>query len=398
MILTREMIGLASLEPEAVELLKEPEVVIKTTFHLNLPEHGPSAFNGYLVYHCTARGPPSKGGLRMSIDVTLEEVELLAEIMTYKCALVNLPFGGAKSGIKARYTMPQLEKNMIVREFVHKIKNELLSGSYVPGPDLGTSPREMAVIFGETHMRECVTGKPIGIGGIPGRLQATGYGVAKITERAVAEILNKGISEVKVAVQGFGNVGSWACTYLSQAGAKIVVVSDVYGGTFNPKGLNIEALLSYNKLKGTVYGFDNSFITNDGPLFTDADVLIPAAVENVVTSTNVSSIKAKLIVEGANAPLSPEAHEALFGRRVPIVPDILANAGGVTASYEEWRVGKAGLVVSEREVLGDVEKMLSKAFEETLSFANMKGTSLRNAAYAIASMRVADTMRDRGWM
>ncbi|MCS7115989.1 MAG: Glu/Leu/Phe/Val dehydrogenase [Nitrososphaerota archaeon] len=398
MIIDSNIATLASLEPTALELLKEPEVVIKVKFHVNLPSKGPMGIDAYLVYHCTVRGPPSKGGLRFSANVDLEDVIQLAEIMSYKCALMELPFGGAKAGIRADYNLPQLEKNMIVREFVHKVRNEFISGAYVAGPDLGTSPKEMATIFGETHIRESVTGKPIGIGGIPGRLQATGYGVAKIAGRAAEEILNKDINDVTVAIQGFGNVGFWTFKNLYEMGAKIVAVSDVQGGTYDPNGLNLDPLVEYNSQKKTVRGFNGSSISNEELLSLDVDILIPAAVENVITERNVSSVRARLIIEGANAPLSKEAHNILYNRKVPVIPDILANAGGVVASYEEWRTSKAGLLISEKETLDDVERTLIKAFEDVLSFADTHKTSLRNAAYALAARRIADTMIARGWI
>ncbi|MEM3061730.1 MAG: Glu/Leu/Phe/Val dehydrogenase [Candidatus Bathyarchaeia archaeon] len=398
MIIDQDIVSLSSLEPLAVELLKEPEVVIKVKLHLNLPTKGPTGIDAYLVYYCTVRGPPSKGGLRMDQNVTIEDVVQLAEIMTYKCALMDLPFGGAKAGIRAGYDLPQLDKNIIVREFAHKVRNEIVSGAYVFGPDLGTSPREMATIFGETHVRESVTGKPIGIGGIPGRLQATGYGVAKITAKAVSEILGKDLKDVTIAIQGFGNVGSWAFKTLYEMGAKIVAVSDKYGGTVDFKGLNFDQLLLYNRQKNTIHGFGGSSISNEDLLCLDVDVLIPAAIENVITEKKAPSVKAKMIVEGANAPLSKAAHEILYRKHVPIVPDILANAGGIIASYEEWRISKAGLLITERETLSDVERTLSKAFEDVLSFANSHETSLRKAAYALAARRVADTMIARGWI
>jgi glutamate dehydrogenase/leucine dehydrogenase len=398
LILDSDIVSLASLEPLALELLKEPEVVIKVKLHLNLPTKGPMGIDAYLVYYCTVRGPPSKGGLRINENVTLEDVVQLAEIMTYKCALMDLPFGGAKAGIKANYELPQLDKNIIVREFVHKIRNEIVSGAYVFGPDLGTGPREMATIFGETHIRESVTGKPIGIGGVPGRLQATGYGVAKITEKAVSEILGKDLRDVTIAIQGFGNVGFWACKTLCELGAKVIAVSDKYGGTINFKGLNFEKLSQYSRQKNTVCGFNGSSISNEDLLCLQVDVLIPAAIENVITESNVSLLKAKMIVEGANAPLSNTAHEFLYKKGVPVVPDILANAGGVIASYDEWRISKAGLLITEKDTLNDVERTLAKAFEEVLSFADSHKTSLRKAAYALAARRIADTMIARGWI
>ncbi|MCX8191297.1 MAG: glutamate dehydrogenase, partial [Nitrososphaerales archaeon] len=222
--------------------------------------------------------------------------------------------------------------------------------------------------------------------------------VAKIAGRAAEEILNKDINDVTVAIQGFGNVGFWTFKNLYEMGAKIVAVSDVQGGTYDPNGLNLDPLVEYNSQKKTVRGFNGSSISNEELLSLDVDILIPAAVENVITERNVSSVRARLIIEGANAPLSKEAHNILYNRKVPVIPDILANAGGVVASYEEWRTSKAGLLISEKETLDDVERTLIKAFEDVLSFADTHKTSLRNAAYALAARRIADTMIARGWI
>ncbi|MEM3507392.1 MAG: hypothetical protein QW589_02390 [Candidatus Bathyarchaeia archaeon] len=222
----------------------------------------------------------------------------------------------------------------------------------------------MATIFGETHIRESVTGKPVGIGGVPGRLQATGYGVAKITEKAISEILDNDLTDVTIAIQGFGNVGFWARKTLYELGAKVIAISDKYGGTINSKGLNFEQLSQYYRQKNTVHGFNGSSISNEDLLRLEVDVLIPAAIENVITESNVPLVKAKMIVEGANAPLSKAAHSFLYKKGVPIVPDVLANAGGVIASYEEWRISKAGLLATEKDTLNNVEMTLLKAFEE----------------------------------
>jgi glutamate dehydrogenase (NAD(P)+) len=397
LLISQDIVRLASLESRAAELLKEPEVVIQVKFHLSLPSTGPIGVDAYLVYHCTARGPPSKGGLRMHEKVTIEDVTELAEIMTYKNALMDLPFGGAKAGIKARYDHGKLEKSMIVREFVHKIRNELTTGAFVPGPDLGTTPTEMATIFGETHMRESVTGKPMGIGGIPGRLQATGYGAAKITASAFKELIGKDVTDARITVQGFGNVGEWLIRTLSASGARIVAVSDIQGGTHDSNGLDILKLREYYKKKGTVTGFNGSTIKPDDVLFVDADILVPAALEHVITSENVSNVKARLIVEAANAPLTQDAHRYLNKKGVQVVPDILANAAGITASYEEWRTGKTGLLTTEEQVLSDVELSLMKAFKDVLSFSREHNVPLRESAYALAAMRIGDVMTARGW-
>ncbi|MEM4201628.1 MAG: Glu/Leu/Phe/Val dehydrogenase [Candidatus Hadarchaeum sp.] len=382
---------------KAYKLLSEPDRIIRCRIRRHIP--GANGFiYVYLVYHSAARGPPGKGGVRMSSDVTLEEVAQLAEIMTYKNALMDLPFGGAKSGIVADSNLPPDTKHIIMTAYAHELKNELLSGHYVPAPDIGTGPNEMAAIFGETHLRESVTGKPIGIGGLPGRREATGYGVSVISERSVREFLKKDISDVTVAVQGFGNVGSWTCEFLSKMGAKIVAVSDVRGGTFCKDGIDVEALKNYFQKSGTVCGFGGSQISNQDLLELKVDLLIPAAVGGVIHAGNAAKIKADLIVEGANAPVTKEADEVLLKNKKIVVPDFLANAGGVVASYIEWREGKSGAKTKKEETFAAIKETLMEAFEETLQFSASKDVSLRKSALALAASRIVDTMYARGWL
>jgi glutamate dehydrogenase/leucine dehydrogenase len=395
-ILDREIIDLAGLPEKAVALLSEPDCVIHFRLRRHLPP-GYKTIHAYVVYHNTARGPPYKGGIRISKDVTMDEVIGLAEIMTYKCALLDLPFGGAKAGIAADSRLPREAKSIIMHGFAHEVRYELISGNYVPAPDLGTGPPEMADIFGETHRRESVTGKPIGIGGLPGRLEATGYGVATLVERAAEEFLRKGVSEISVAVQGFGNVGTWACTFLSGGGAKIKAVTDSSGGAYDPRGLDIERLKKHKNEKGTVGGFGRA-ITNEELFALDVDVLIPAATGGVINSANVDSVKSKIVVEGANAPTTPEAGSALEGRGVQIIPDILANAGGVVASYDEWRRAKSGTRTKREETFKTLRESLLEVFDETLEFSRKRGVSMRKAAIAVAATRLLDTMTSRGWV
>jgi len=396
MLIDKKITQLIGAPERAVELLSEPDRVIHFRIRRYLPE-GFHTVHVYVVYHNTARGPPYKGGVRMSADVTLQETIHLAELMTYKNALMDLPFGGAKAGIVADSRLPREAKAMIMHGFSHELRYELTSGNFVPAPDLGTGPPEMADIFSETHKRESVTGKPVGIGGIPGRLEATGYGVGVITERAVREFLKKDISEVKVAVQGFGNVGSWLCTFLTQRGAKVVAVSDIEGGAYDPDGLNIEKLHYHVKRNGTVKGFARA-ITNRDLLSLDTDVLIPAAGGGVVNSDTVQGVRAKLVVEAANAPTTPEADGVLEKRRVPVIPDVLANAGGVVASYEEWRKAKSGTRTKREETFKTINETLSEVFEEVYDFTTSKSVSMREAALAVATLRLVETMQSRGWL
>jgi glutamate dehydrogenase/leucine dehydrogenase len=397
MLLDDEIIRLVGMPEKAIMLLSEPDRVIHFRLRRHLPA-GEKVIHAYVVYYNAARGPPCKGGIRMSSDVTLEETTHLAEIMTYKNALMDLPFGGAKSGIVADSRLPREAKAVVMHGFVHEIRYELTSGNYVPAPDLGTSSLEMADIFGETHMRESVTGKPIGIGGLPGRTEATGYGVARVTERAVKEFLGKELSEVTVGVQGFGNVGSWACTFLAERGAKVIAITDFDGGTINPKGINIEELKKYQRGNVSVKGFDGKNLSNEEIFKQDVDVLIPAAVGNVITGANAAKVKASLIVEGANAPTTKEADEILSKRGITVVPDILANAGGVVASYDEWRMARSGSKTKKEETFKTIQDYLLEVFEEVLDFSNREKMPLRKSSIAVAATRLLDTMVGRGWV
>jgi len=397
MLLDKEIVKLTGMSEKAYSLLSEPDRIIKCRIRKHVPD-GEKFIQVYLVYHSAARGPPCKGGIRMSKDVSVDEVAQLAEIMTYKNALMDLPFGGAKSGIVADSNLPPKAKQQIIEGYTHEIINELSSGNYVPAPDIGTGPREMATIFGVTHIRESVTGKPVGIGGLPGRKEATGYGVSAVTVRSVQEFLKKDISDATVAIQGFGNVGSWTFDFLSEMGAQIVGVSDVQGGTFQKDGIKPNELHDYFQKNGTVAGFSGCSISNQRLLELDVDLLIPAAIGDVINRDNAPKINANLIVEGANAPLTKEADEILSKRGITVVPDFLANAGGVVASYDEWRIGKSGSKTRREETFATIKETLLSAFDETLSFSTKKKIIFRKAALALAVSRVVETMDARGWL
>ncbi len=397
MLLDDEIVRLVCISDRALAILSENDRIIDLRLHAYLPSKGPVSIPAYVVYHNAARGPPCKGGIRMSSEVTLEETIQLAEIMTYKAALMDLPFGGGKASIVADSGLPPQEKGILVREFAHKIRGELTSGAFVPAPDLGTNPREMAVIFGETHMRECVTGKPVGIGGLPGRREATGYGVAVVAEQAARELLNSELSGLTVGVQGFGNVGSWACTFLSELGAKIIAVTDATGGTVRREGIDMEELKKHVAEHGGVEGY-RQHLSNEELFKLDVDILIPAAIGGVITGENAGDIKAKLIVEGANAPTTREGDEILAKKGIPLVPDILTNAGGVIASYDEWMMAKSGSRTNREETYSTIRKALLEAFRETLNYSSDHEVSLRKSALALAAERLVGTMEDRGWV
>ncbi len=382
---------------DAKTILEKPEKEI--SFQINLRLDGHPHFEGYAVFYNTARGP-AKGGLRISPKVTLEMIRDLAELMLYKTALVDIPFGGGKTGIcidPNKY--PRNDLDAIIRKYVFMLKEELGNGVYIPAPDMGSGPHEMAIIYEETNLPESVTGKPPEVGGLHGRKEATGRGVATITKKSVKELLGKDIRDVKIAVQGFGNVGSWACKFLVEMGGKIVAVSDLSGGLFDSNGLNIKELHEYAIKNG---GLKDSKkykkITNKELLELEADVLIPAACGNVIDKDNANKINAKLIVEAANKPTTKEADEILEKREIPVVPDILANSGGVIASYVEWRQAKSGALTKTEETYKVIDNLISESFNRVVKSAKEKGVVYRDMALAISVEKVIKSMEARGWL
>lgn len=390
--------GVLHIPPNAIRLLERAEKEITIFLNVRVDDKTTITADSFLVYHNTARGP-AKGGIRFSPDVTLAEVRDLAERMTWKTALTGIPFGGGKSGIAIDpKSLTPYAKREIIREFVHLIRSELTTGSYIPAPDLGTGPREMAVIYGELHIPECVTGKPVAVGGIPGRREATGRGVATTALLTAERILGKSISECTVAVQGFGNVGSWTARFLSSMGAKIVAVSDSKGGTLREEGIDVEELSRYKMDEGTVVGFARHEISNEDLLSLEVDILIPAAVGGVLDEGRAEKVRAKAIVEGANGPTTPEGDEVLKDKGVPVIPDILANSGGVIASYIEWRSAKSGSMTSASEVYETIDERIGFAFERVIKLRDEKGISYRDAAMALAVREVVTAMEERGWI
>ncbi len=391
--------AILAMPPQARAILDSKEKQIIMNLRLKISADEVITADTFVVYHCTVRGP-AKGGIRMWPDVTLEETGVLSELMTYKCALAGIPFGGGKSGIRLDpHKLSRFIKTAIVKEYVHIIREELDSGAYVPAPDMGTGPVEMAVIFGETHRPETVTGKPVGVGGLPGRKEATGRGVAHVTRLAVERLLQKHINKMTCAVQGFGNVGSHTASFLAQMGAKVVAVCDLTGGVYDPKGLDIEKLREYsNRNGGGVAGFGAQAITNADLLAMPVDVLIPAAAGDAITRENATSVQAKLVIEGANAPTSREADCILRDRHVRVVPDILANAGGVIASYVEWQQGKSGVITPITETYDTIEQRMTNAFDRVLGVHTETHGDLRLAAQVAACEEVLIALRDRDWI
>jgi len=386
------------IPPAAEDLLKRPEREI--SFNLNL-KIGPNTVvwaNSYVVYYNTVRGP-AKGGIRMSEDVTLEETRDLAERMVWKTALARIPFGGGKSGIAINpRKLSRFEKTALIKEYVHMMSLDLRHGVYVPAPDMGTDGTDMAVIFGELHIPECVTGKPPRVGGLPGRREATGRGVSHAVLLTLRDVLGKKAKGATVAVQGFGNVGSYTALFLHQAGVKVVAVSDLSGGRQDPKGLDVPALFEYARKNGSLEGAPGKKISNEELLVCKADVLAPCAKEDQITKENAPKIRAAAIVEGANGPTTPEADAILNARKIPAVPDILANSGGVVASYVEWRQAKSGSITDAAETFETVEDRIGIAFADMLKRVKSQRVSCRTACQIAAANELVASLRDRDWI
>ncbi|MGE5325273.1 MAG: Glu/Leu/Phe/Val family dehydrogenase [Actinomycetota bacterium] len=359
-------------------------------------------FTGFRVQHSIARGP-AKGGVRYSPDVTLDEVRALASWMTWKCAVVNIPFGGAKGGIivdPKKLTSTELER--LTRRYTAELIEFIGPEKDVPAPDMNTNEQIMAWMMDtySMHMRQTVTavvtGKPINIGGSRGRREATGRGVMINCDEAISKF-NMPRDGCRVIVQGFGNVGSNAAKLMSDAGYKIIGIAEYNGGLYNSNGINIDALLEYRDRNRGIVGFNGAEPADSAELLvSDCDILIPAATENVITSQNAGAIKAKIICEGANGPTTASADEILADKRVFVIPDILANAGGVTASYFEWVQDRQGYFWKESAVNEQLEFILKEAFESVVHFSDTHRVNNRIAAYMLAISRVAHTIKLRG--
>jgi glutamate dehydrogenase (NAD(P)+) len=359
-------------------------------------------FTGFRVQHSIARGP-SKGGIRYAPDVTLDEVRALAAWMTWKCAVVNIPFGGAKGGVICdphKMSMGELER--MTRRYTAELFEFIGPEKDVPAPDVNTNEQTMAWIMDtySMHMRQTVTavvtGKPINIGGSRGRREATGRGIMIVCDEAVKK-LGMSPQSTRVIVQGFGNVGSNAALLMAQAGYKITGILEVTGSLYNKNGIDVKALSEYRQKHGTLAGFAEAEAADPAELLvTDCDILIPAATENQITSRNADRVKCKILAEGANGPTTASADEILADKRVFVIPDILCNAGGVTTSYFEWVQDRQGYFWKESVVNEQLETIMVAAFEDVVRFAETHGVNNRIAAYMLAIDRVAYTIRQRG--
>jgi glutamate dehydrogenase (NAD(P)+) len=359
-------------------------------------------YTGFRVQHSIARGP-AKGGIRYSPDVTLDEVRALAAWMTWKCAVVNIPFGGAKGGVICdphKMSMGELER--MTRRYTAELVDFIGPEKDVPAPDVNTNEQIMAWMMDtySMHMRQTVTavvtGKPLNIGGSRGRREATGRGIMIVVDEAVKK-LGMTREGSRVIVQGFGNVGSNAAILMAEAGYKIIGIVEYDGSLYNKNGIDVKKLSEYRQKNRTVVGFPEAEKTDGAELLvTDCDILIPAATENQITSRNADRVKCKILAEGANGPTTASADEILADKHVFVIPDILCNAGGVTTSYFEWVQDRQGYFWKESVVNEQLEHIMKTAFEDVVRYAETHGVNNRIAAYMLAIDRVAYTIRQRG--
>src|SRR5690348_16149281 len=393
---------LLDLEPGLYKVLRHPEKQIIVSVPTLMDNGEVEVFTGYRVLYNTSRGP-AKGGIRFDLQVTLEEVKALAAWMTWKCAVVNLPFGGAKGGVVCDpFKLSAGELERLTRRYTAGIIATLGPDSDVPAPDVNTNERVMAWVMDtySMHMRHTVTavvtGKPVEMGGSLGRREATGRGCMIVTRETLAK-LGMSLKGARVAVQGFGNVGSVAAELMAREGAIIVAVSDKSGGVYNRQGLDIPDVLQWVREKRQIAGYPKGEqISKEAVLMVDCDVVVPAETENVITRKNAPQIKAKIICEGANGPTIAAADEILEKKGIFVIPDILANAGGVTVSYFEWVQDRGGYFWDEDTVNRRLESIMTRSFHEVMSLVEKHKVSTRIACYMLAVGRVAAMHRLRG--
>ena len=389
-------------DPAVYEILKNPMRVLEVSFPVKMDDGTTRSFTGYRSQHNNACGP-FKGGLRFHPAVCMDEVKALSTWMTFKCSVVGIPYGGGKGGMAIDprdFSEGELER--ISRGFAKAIAPIIGEKEDIPAPDVNTNGQIMAWMLDEystvtgEFQPGVFTGKPVDFYGSLARTEATGYGVATMAMEAAKK---KGIdvSNVRVALQGFGNVGSYAGMYIEEAGAKVVAVEDHTGTIVNEAGIDMKALMNYNKEHRCIKGFPGADAVEGSVITMDVDVLMPCALENQITSANAGDVKAKIVCEGANGPTTPEADAILFANGVTLVPDILANSGGVTVSYFEWVQNLMRYNWTFEEVQDKQKALMVKAFEEIWSLAGEHGVDMRTAAYMMSIKRIADAMKLRGW-
>ena len=391
-----------SLDPNLHEVFRTPKRILTVSVPVMMDDDRIEVFTGFRVHHSIARGP-AKGGIRYHPDVSEEEVKALALWMTWKCAVVGIPYGGAKGGVRLdpkRLSDGELER--LTRRYASEILPFIGPERDIPAPDVNTDERIMAWIMDTYSVNQgysvpgVVTGKPASVGGSLGRSGATSRGVVTVTMAALRQL---GLPEegLNVAIQGFGKVGGFAAQLFHDAGFNVVGIADYKGGVYNQRGLNPTALLRYKSEADTIAGYPGAdAITNEELLELDVDILVPAAIEDQITEVNADRIKATLVVEGANGPTTPEADHILTQRGVTVVPDILANAGGVTVSYFEWVQDIQAYFWSEDEVNARMRDIMERSYEEVRTLSEEKGVRLRLAALALGIGRVAEAHRVRG--
>jgi glutamate dehydrogenase (NAD(P)+) len=398
----RRVAATFEIDQNLVNVLGTCKKAVEVSVPVGMDDGTTSVFLGYRVTHNSARGP-SKGGIRYHPDVTLDEVKALAMWMTWKCALMGIPFGGAKGGVVVdpkRLSRGELER--MTRRYTTEIINEIGPEKDIPAPDVGTDGSVMAWIFDTYSMNKghsvlgVVTGKPLTIGGSLGREEATARGALFCIRDAVAKRDGR-LDGMTVAVQGFGNVGSYLAKFLHEEGASVVAISDSRAALYNAKGIDIAAAFAHKREHGTLAGLkDADQITNDELLLLDVDILAPCALEQVITDRNASEVKASIICEGGNGPVTPAADAILEDKGVLILPDVLANAGGVVVSYFEWVQGLQEYFWKETEVNAKLNDIISRAFDETWDTSERRQMPMRVAAYGLAVQRVAEATITRG--
>jgi glutamate dehydrogenase (NAD(P)+) len=390
------------IDQRLINVLQECKKAVEVSIPTSLDNGDVKAFRGYRVTHNIARGP-SKGGIRYHPDVTLDEIKALAMWMTWKCALMGLPFGGAKGGVICDpKAMSRSELERMTRRFTSEIINEIGPEKDIPAPDVGTDAATMAWIFDTYSMNKghsvlgVVTGKPLTIGGSLGRAEATARGALFCLVSALQQ-QDRSLAGVRIAVQGFGTVGSYFAKLAAEEGAVVVAISDSKGGLYNASGLDVAAAFAHKRSGGALAELENGEqISNDELLLLDCDVLAPCALEQVITADNADQVKARIIVEGANGPVTPAGDEILEANGVRVLPDVLANAGGVVVSYFEWVQGLQEYFWKEAEVNARLNDIVTRAFDETWATVENRKTSMRMAAYGLAVQRVAEATITRG--
>jgi glutamate dehydrogenase (NAD(P)+) len=390
------------IDDRLVEVLKKCKKTVEVSIPTSMDDGSVRAFEGYRVTHNNARGP-SKGGIRYHPAVTRDEIKALAMWMTWKCSLMGLPFGGAKGGVVCDpKSMSQRELERMTRRFTSEIINEIGPEKDIPAPDVGTNAQTMAWIFDTYSMNKghsvlgVVTGKPLTIGGSLGREEATARGATFCLQSAL-EKKGGSMQGLRVAVQGFGNVGAYFAKFIAEQGATVVAISDSTGGIYNSNGVDVAAAFAHKRGGGSISELKGGeHITNEELISLDCDVFAPCALEQVVTEVNADQVKARVIVEGANGPLTPAADAILEGNGVMILPDVLANAGGVVVSYFEWVQGLQEYFWKEDEVNARLNSIITRAFDETWATYEERKTSMRMAAYGLAVQRVAEATVTRG--